>query len=120
MYILFLTCVLGAIVAVPIHFLSVEHLKFQEKYGKERGAKISEVYSRLSANLLFFSLIRNLDFSSTQIYYSALPKHIGLDSGCQFLHSIDSPDSIYTFRFAGYMALNQFGKRVIAESVRNA
>lgn len=57
MYILFFICVIGVITAVPIHFLSVEHLKFQEKYGKEKGAKISEVYGRLSANLLFFSLI---------------------------------------------------------------
>ncbi len=57
MYILFFICVIGVIAAVPIHFLSVEHLKFQEKYGKEKGAKISEIYGRLSANLLFFSLI---------------------------------------------------------------
>ena len=57
MYILFFICVLGVIAAVPIHFLSVEHLKFQEKYGKEKGPKISEIYGRLSANLLFFSLI---------------------------------------------------------------
>ncbi len=57
MYILFLICVLGVIAAVPIHFLSVEHLEYQEKYGKEKGAKISELYGRLSANLLFFSLI---------------------------------------------------------------
>jgi len=57
MYILFSICVLGAVVSVPIHFLSVEHLKFQEKYGKERGTKISEVYGHLSANLLFLSLI---------------------------------------------------------------
>jgi len=57
MYILFFICVIGVITAVPIHFLSVEHLKFQEKYGKEKGAKICEVYGHLSANLLFFSLI---------------------------------------------------------------
>ncbi len=57
MYILFFICVIGVIAAVPIHFQSVEHLKFQEKYGKEKGVKISEIYGRLSANLLFFSLI---------------------------------------------------------------
>ena len=57
MYILFFICVLGVIAAVPIHFLSVEHLRFQEKYGQEKGAKISEIYGRLSANLLFFALI---------------------------------------------------------------
>ena len=57
MYILFFICITGIIAAVPIHFMSVEHLKFQEKYGKEKGVKISEIYGRLSANLLFFSLI---------------------------------------------------------------
>ncbi len=57
MYILFFICVLGVIAALPIHFLSVEHLKLHGKYGKEKGAKISEIYGRLSANLLFFSLI---------------------------------------------------------------
>lgn len=57
MYILFFLCILGVIAAVPIHFLSVEHLKFQDKYGREKGARISGILGRLSANLLFFSLI---------------------------------------------------------------
>lgn len=39
MYILFFICVIGIIAAVPIHFQSVEHLKFQEKYGKEKGVR---------------------------------------------------------------------------------
>ena len=68
MYILFFICVLGVIAAVPIHFLSVEHLEFREKYGKEKGAKISEIYGRLSANLLFFSLIG--------IWFSPQPRFI--------------------------------------------
>lgn len=68
MYILFFICILAVIAAVPIHFLSVEHLKFQEKYGKEKGAKISEIYGRLSANLLFFSLIG--------IWFSPQPRFI--------------------------------------------
>lgn len=57
MYILFFICVLGVIAAAPIHFFSVEHLRFQEKYGMEKGVRISEILGRLSANLLFFSLI---------------------------------------------------------------
>lgn len=68
MYILFFICMLGVITAVPLHFVSVEHRKFQEKYGKEKGEKISEVYGRLSANLLFFSLIG--------VWFSPQPKFI--------------------------------------------
>ena len=57
MTIWFFIFTLGVIAAVPIHVLSVEHLKFQEKYGWEKGARISGNYGRLSADLLFFSLI---------------------------------------------------------------
>ncbi|NVM00729.1 MAG: isoprenylcysteine carboxylmethyltransferase family protein [Candidatus Helarchaeota archaeon] len=37
----FFICILGIISMAPIHFLSVEHLKFQEKYGMEKGIKIT-------------------------------------------------------------------------------
>jgi len=33
---------------IPIHFLSVEHLKLQERHGKEKGAKIGEIYGLIS------------------------------------------------------------------------
>ncbi len=33
---------------VPIHFLSVEHLKLQGKYGKDRGIRLGEIYSLIS------------------------------------------------------------------------
>jgi protein-S-isoprenylcysteine O-methyltransferase Ste14 len=33
---------------LPLHFLSVEHLKFQEKYGKERGTKITQYLGLVS------------------------------------------------------------------------
>lgn len=36
----FLISVIGIIVVVPIHFMSVEHFKLDTKYGKERGIKI--------------------------------------------------------------------------------
>ena len=39
---------LGAIALVPIHFLSVEHLKLQERYGKDKGIRLGEVYSLIS------------------------------------------------------------------------
>jgi len=33
---------------VPIHFLSVEHLKLQGKYGKDKGTRLGEIYSLIS------------------------------------------------------------------------
>jgi protein-S-isoprenylcysteine O-methyltransferase Ste14 len=39
---------LGAIALVPIHFLSVEHLNLQGKYGKDKGTRLGEIYSLIS------------------------------------------------------------------------
>ncbi|MFW9881516.1 MAG: methyltransferase family protein, partial [Candidatus Thorarchaeota archaeon] len=33
---------------VPLHFLSVEHLKVQKKYGKEKGTKIGDIIGLIS------------------------------------------------------------------------
>jgi protein-S-isoprenylcysteine O-methyltransferase Ste14 len=33
---------------VPLHFLSVEHLKLQQKYGKEKGIKIGNLFGLIS------------------------------------------------------------------------
>ena len=33
---------------IPLHFLSVKHLKLQESYGKEKGIKIGEIYGLIS------------------------------------------------------------------------
>lgn len=44
----FLICVLGAIVMLPLHFMSVEHLKLQEKHGKEKGTRIGEILGLVS------------------------------------------------------------------------
>ena len=54
MYIWFFICILGAIATILLHFLSVEHLKLQEKYGKEKGTKIGEVYGLISGWGFFF------------------------------------------------------------------
>jgi len=53
MYIWFLISVLGAIAVIPLHFLSVEHLKLQERYGKEKGTKIGEIYGLISGWTFF-------------------------------------------------------------------
>jgi len=54
MYIWFFICVLAVIAAIPLHFLSVEHLKLQERYGKEKGTKIGEIYGLISGWGFFF------------------------------------------------------------------
>lgn len=48
MYILFFVCILGVISTTPLHFLSVEHLKLREKYGKKKGTRIGEILGLVS------------------------------------------------------------------------
>jgi len=44
----FFICVAGVIAVIPLHFLSVEHLKLEEKYGQDRGKRIGEIFSLFS------------------------------------------------------------------------
>ena len=39
---------MGMCLMVILHFLSVEHLKLQKKYGKERGTKIGDIFGLIS------------------------------------------------------------------------
>ena len=48
MDVLFFVCILGVIAVIPIHFSSVEHLRLEEKYGRDRGRRIGEIYSLIS------------------------------------------------------------------------
>ena len=48
MHILFFVCILGVISTTPLHFLSVEHLKLREKYGKKKGTRIGEILGLVS------------------------------------------------------------------------
>ena len=48
MFILFLICLVGVVAVVPLHFLSVEHLKLEEKYGQAKGKRIGEFLSLFS------------------------------------------------------------------------
>ena len=43
MYPWFILSILGMCFMVPLHFLSVEHLKFQKKYGVDKGNKITGI-----------------------------------------------------------------------------
>ena len=54
MYIWFFICVLGLITVIPLHFFSVEHHKLQERYGKEKGIKVGEIYGLISGWVFFF------------------------------------------------------------------
>ncbi|NVM37006.1 MAG: DUF1295 domain-containing protein, partial [Candidatus Lokiarchaeota archaeon] len=48
MYVWFIISILGMCAMVPLHFLSVEHLKLHNKYGKEKGTKIGDVLGMAS------------------------------------------------------------------------
>jgi len=44
----FFICVFGLITVVPVHFLSVEHLKLQIRYGKKKGTEIGKILGLVS------------------------------------------------------------------------
>ncbi|MHA2285060.1 MAG: methyltransferase family protein [Candidatus Thorarchaeota archaeon] len=44
----FFTFLIGMILIVPVHFLSVEHTRLQTKYGKEKGIKIGDALGLIS------------------------------------------------------------------------
>jgi len=48
MDVLFFVCILGVIAVIPIHFSSVEHLRLEEKYGRNKGKRIGKIYSLIS------------------------------------------------------------------------
>jgi protein-S-isoprenylcysteine O-methyltransferase Ste14 len=48
MYLLFFVSIFGAIIILPVYFLSVEHLKLQERFGKEKGIRIGDILGLIS------------------------------------------------------------------------
>jgi protein-S-isoprenylcysteine O-methyltransferase Ste14 len=48
MYIWFFISLFGFVAIIPLYFLSLEHLKLKEKFGKERGKNIGEIYGVIS------------------------------------------------------------------------
>lgn len=62
LYVWFFICLIGMISMVPIHFLSVEHLKLQQKYGKERGIKIGNILG-MGSGWGFFIFLFGIWFS---------------------------------------------------------
>lgn len=53
----FIVSLLGIIAVVPIHFISVEHSKLDEKYGAERGKRIGSILGMISGWGFFIFLI---------------------------------------------------------------
>ena len=48
MFTWFFVSVIGLSATVILHFLSVEHVKLQKRYGREKGNKIGEIYGLIS------------------------------------------------------------------------
>jgi protein-S-isoprenylcysteine O-methyltransferase Ste14 len=45
---LFLASLLGVVVVVPVHFLSIEHIMLEREYGEAKGRKIGDILSYIS------------------------------------------------------------------------
>jgi len=48
MQVWFLLSLLGFLAIIPPYFLSLEHFKLEEKYGKARGKRIGEILGMIS------------------------------------------------------------------------
>ncbi|MBE0527200.1 MAG: hypothetical protein IH631_09675, partial [Candidatus Thorarchaeota archaeon] len=48
---------LGTIAVIPIHFLSVEHSRLEERYGAEKGKRIGSILGMISGWGIFIFLI---------------------------------------------------------------
>ncbi|OLS24745.1 MAG: hypothetical protein HeimC3_18560 [Candidatus Heimdallarchaeota archaeon LC_3] len=57
MYFLFLISLLGLLFILPLYFLSLEHIKLQEKYGIKKGEKFGEILGMISGWGFFLFLI---------------------------------------------------------------
>jgi protein-S-isoprenylcysteine O-methyltransferase Ste14 len=77
MYIWFFLCLIGVIAVIPLHFLSLEHLKLQEKHGKEKGIKRGEIYGLISGWLFFIFWI-GLWFSPQNRFTVPILQHVSL------------------------------------------
>ena len=44
----FFICMIGLVATIPVHFLSVEHLRLQRRYGKAKGRKYGDILGLVS------------------------------------------------------------------------
>ena len=70
-YIWFIVSILGMCSMVPLHFLSVEHLKFQIKYGKDKGNKITAILG-LTSGWGFFTFWFGIWISPQSMFITPL------------------------------------------------
>jgi len=77
MYYWFLSCVLGMIVVVPVHFLSVEHLKLKERYGERKGARIGNALGLISG-LGFFLFWIGIWVSPQPLFTLPFPQNLSI------------------------------------------
>ena len=90
----FSICLLGMIASVPLHFVSVEHLKLQERFGKEKGTKTAETIGQISG-WGFFSFWFGMWVSPQPIFSIPILNDISIstqlmDFSISFLHLIIS------------------------------
>ena len=77
MFTFFLICIFGVVVVIPLHFLSVEHLKLEEKYGQDRGKRIGEILS-LFSGWGFFLFWAGLWFSPQPMFVLPLLSNLSV------------------------------------------
>ena len=94
-YIWFFIC-MGIIVGmIPLHFISVEHKKFEEKYGKEKGNKINRAAAMASGWGFFMVLF--LGWILPQRFNTALDHHHILQ--LQYIHNVLAESCLLTHGF---------------------
>lgn len=86
MYLLFYLSLVAIIFVIPLYFLSVEHIKLQKKYGRDRGLKIAEILGLISGWSFFLFLFGlwispqprfiipffHINLSSKEIFYISI------------------------------------------------
>lgn len=86
MYLFFYLSLVAIIFVIPLYFLSVEHIKLQKKYGREKGLKIAEILGMISGWSFFLFLFGlwispqprflipffHINFSSLEIFYFSI------------------------------------------------
>jgi protein-S-isoprenylcysteine O-methyltransferase Ste14 len=71
MFIFFFICLVGVVAVVPLHFVSVEHFKLEEKYGQHKGRRIGDFLS-LFSGWGFFLFWAGLWFSPQPRFFISL------------------------------------------------
>lgn len=85
----FLLSIIGLVSVVPLHFLSVEHLRLDKRFGKERGFKIGAAFGMISGWGFFLFLFglwispqERFSFQITGISFFNIPlSHILIATG---------------------------------------